>query len=113
VKLLFDVNLSPVLVAMLSDIFPGSQHVALCAISTDDDDIWAFAGASGFVVVSKDTDFYRMSILRGSPPKVIWLRIGNAGTAAVASLLRASHASLFNFEGDNTTALMILGRPIP
>jgi predicted nuclease of predicted toxin-antitoxin system len=54
-----------------------------------------------------------MSILRGSPPKVIWLRIGNAGTAAVASLLRASHASLFNFEGDTTTALMILGRPIP
>jgi predicted nuclease of predicted toxin-antitoxin system len=111
VKLLFDVNLSPALVAMLNDIFPGSRHVADCAIGTDDDDIWMFAGAGGFVVVSKDTDFYRMSILRGSPPKAVWLRIGNAGTVAVASLLRASLSPLLHFESDTATALLILGRP--
>jgi predicted nuclease of predicted toxin-antitoxin system len=113
VKLLFDVNLSPALAAKVSDMFPESAHVIDCAISTDDDDIWDFAGANGFVVVSKDTDFYRMSILRGSPPKVVWLRVGNAGTVAIANLLRASLSPLTALEADATTALLILGRPLP
>jgi predicted nuclease of predicted toxin-antitoxin system len=110
VKLLFDVNLSPTLVQLLADVCPASQHVANCPISTEDDTIWDFAGANDFTVVSKDSDFYRLSTLLGAPPKVIWLRVGNDGTMAIASLLRASLTSLQQFHGDPTTTLLILGR---
>jgi predicted nuclease of predicted toxin-antitoxin system len=38
--------------------------------------------------VTKDEDFHRLSVLRGAPPKVVWLRLGNCGTDDVAAMLR-------------------------
>jgi len=29
------------------------------------------------VILTKDTDFFDKLILRGSPPKIVWLRTGN------------------------------------
>lgn len=92
VKLLFDENLSPKLVRRLTDLFPDSAHVHECGLgATDDGGIWQFAFDRGFAIVSKDLDFYDRSILRGSPPKLIWLRTGNCSTAEVERLLR-THA---------------------
>ncbi|MBK8247541.1 MAG: DUF5615 family PIN-like protein [Gemmatimonadetes bacterium] len=51
--------------------------------------MWTYAGAHGFVIITKDEDFQRFSVWRGFPPKVIWIRQGNASTGAVAALLRA------------------------
>jgi predicted nuclease of predicted toxin-antitoxin system len=36
-----------------------------------------------FSILTKDTDFEKYSILRGAPPKVVWLRIGNASNKEV------------------------------
>ena len=78
-KLLFDANLAPRLVALLKDVFPGSLHVRrIGALGMPDADIWDYARKHGFVIVSKDNDFYHMSMLLGAPPKVVWLRIGKA-----------------------------------
>lgn len=44
------------------------------------DESWDYAGFHGFVIVSKDNDFRQLSFLKGPPPKVVWLSIGNAGT---------------------------------
>jgi hypothetical protein len=41
-----------------------------------------------FVLVTRDEDFVTLSVLRGAPPKVIWLNVGNARNAAIESLLR-------------------------
>jgi predicted nuclease of predicted toxin-antitoxin system len=46
--------------------------------------IWDFAASKGFVIVSKDTDFYNFTTVYGPPPKVVWLRVGNAGTSVIA-----------------------------
>ena len=74
-KLLFDENLSPQLAKSLRDLFPGSLHVADCALGgADDAEIWRFAEENGFIIASKDSDFYDRSALYGSPPGVIWLR---------------------------------------
>jgi predicted nuclease of predicted toxin-antitoxin system len=43
----------------------------------------------GFLLVTKDSDLGELAILRGAPPKVLWLRIGNCSTPAVEQLLRA------------------------
>jgi predicted nuclease of predicted toxin-antitoxin system len=79
--LLFDENLSPRLPALLVDEFPGSRHVRDVGLrGTTDQDIWNFAGAADFTIVTKDDDFRGLSLLRGAPPKVIWLVIGNCTT---------------------------------
>jgi hypothetical protein len=42
----------------------------------------------GCALVTNDKDFPRLSVLRGAPPKVVWLRVGNCATADIARLLR-------------------------
>lgn len=94
-KLLFDENLSPRLVAELSTEFPGSAHVHDVGLgSATDAVVWDYARANGFVIVSKDSDFADLSVLYGAPPKVVWIRRGNCTTAAIAALLRMHVAGL-------------------
>jgi len=88
-KLLFDQNLSPVLVEELQDLFPGSAHTeALGLARADDSSIWEYARQNGFTIVSRDADFPERGVLLGSPPKVIWIRRGNCSTAEIAEILR-------------------------
>jgi predicted nuclease of predicted toxin-antitoxin system len=53
VKLLLDENLSPRLVALLSDEYPGSAHLRDRDLrGADDRTVWDHARDSGFVIVS-------------------------------------------------------------
>ena len=80
-KLLFDENLSPRLVAALADLFPESAHVDRLGMGGEPDPvIWEYAKCHGFVLVSKDSDFHERSLLYGHPPKVVWIRRGNCST---------------------------------
>ena len=73
-KLLFDHNLSPKLAHRLADLHPRSTHVFLVGMDREpDSDIWEYARSNGYVIVTKDADFADMSVLRGHPPKVIWV----------------------------------------
>lgn len=110
-KLLFDSNLLPDLVAAVADLFPGSMHVWSAGLGPDDEAVWTYARDNGFAVVSKDSDFYHMSLMRGAPPKVAWLRVGNDGTKAIEATLRARAAALHAFDGDLTASFLIVGRP--
>lgn len=106
-RLLFDENLSPRLVSLLAELFPDSVHVDDIALhGCPDADLWRYARDFGFVLVSKDNDFRQMSFLRGTPPKVVWLRIGNAPTQAVVDLLRSRIAEIEYFVRDAETALL-------
>ncbi len=89
-KLLFDQNLSRKLVIRLADIYPTSSHVQFHDLEENTDtDIWEFATANDFCIVTQDADFAERSRLYGSPPKVVWLRCGNAPTRQVETLLRS------------------------
>jgi predicted nuclease of predicted toxin-antitoxin system len=108
-KLLFDQNLSHRLAAHLAAEYPGSAHgrdVGLAA--APDPAVWAYAAANGFVIVSKDTDFQQRALLYGHPPKVIWIRLGNCPTAAVANLLRSRLADIRAFEADPVASFLAL-----
>jgi predicted nuclease of predicted toxin-antitoxin system len=77
-KLLFDQNLSPKLVDRLADLFPGSKHVSTEGLDTaTDSQVWDFARPAGFTIVTKDADYETLSVVRGSPPKVVWILLGN------------------------------------
>ncbi|MBE0436379.1 MAG: DUF5615 family PIN-like protein [Methylomicrobium sp.] len=88
-KLLFDENLSPKLVAALIDAFPGSAHVDRIGLGGESDHVvWEYAKHHGYTLVSKDSDFYDKSTLLGYPPKVIWIRRGNCSNRHIQLLLR-------------------------
>jgi predicted nuclease of predicted toxin-antitoxin system len=73
-----------------------------------DEAIWAHARDGNFIIVSKDDDFRSLALVRGPPPKVIWLQIGNASTTAVANLLRVNALLLKNFSQDTAESLLSL-----
>jgi len=69
-KLLFDQNLSWRLPQKLADLYPDSRHIREVGMKESQDvDIWDYAKANGFVIVSKDLDFQQRSLLFGHPPK--------------------------------------------
>lgn len=108
-KLLFDENLSFRLVAAVADAFPGSSHVReIGLLGAPDEQIWAYALRHGYALVSKDTDFYQRSLVYGAPPKVIWLRVGNAPTDRVAALLIEHRNVLLRFDADSEASFLPL-----
>ena len=108
-KLLFDENLSPSLVGELASDWPGSTHIEHLGMrGASDAAIWAHAREGNFIIVSKDDDFRSLALVRGPPPKVVWLQIGNTPTATVANLLRANALLLKNFSLDPVDALLSL-----
>jgi predicted nuclease of predicted toxin-antitoxin system len=56
-----------------------------------------------------DEDFHRLSVLRGAPPKVIWLRLGNASTEDVARLLHARREDVLRFATQEEATFLALG----
>jgi predicted nuclease of predicted toxin-antitoxin system len=94
-KLLFDQNLSRKLVNRLADSFPESSHVQFHGLAEKTDtEIWEFAKQNDFCIVTQDADFAERSRLYGSPPKVLWLRCGNAPTSQIEALIRAGEKAI-------------------
>ena len=104
-KLLFDQNLSFKLCRLLADAFPDSNQIRLIGMEQAEDQvIWRFAKANGFILVSQDVDFADMATLYGPPPKVIWLRCGNQPTRAIEQRLRDHAEAIAAFAGDKAAA---------
>ena len=79
----------------LADIFPDSSHVQFHGLAeTTDTEIWEFSKTNDFCIVTQDADFAEKSRLYGSPPKVVWLRCGNAPTEQVEILLSSGAAAI-------------------
>jgi predicted nuclease of predicted toxin-antitoxin system len=101
VKLLLDHNLSHKVALRLSDIYPGSTQTRLLNFGrTSDSELWFFARTHGYALVTKDRDIADLAVLRGAPPKVVWLRIGNCSAAAVEQTLRRNYNSIRSLDED-------------
>ena len=88
-KLLLDQNLSWRLAEHLQDLFPGSIHVREAGLDRASDEVvWDYARRGLYVILSKDSDFQQRSLLFGSPPKCIWIRVGNCATSEIEHLIR-------------------------
>ena len=108
-KLLFDQNLSPVLVKKLRDLFPGSKHVQDIALSRAlDAQVWTYALENKFTIISKDTDFSDRVEISGYPPKVIWIRKENCSTKAIELMLRQNFTDIKNFDQDSDRGALVL-----
>jgi predicted nuclease of predicted toxin-antitoxin system len=107
VKLLFDHHLSRKLVGRLQDVFPDASHVVFHGLDQAGDiDIWLFAQQNGFTIITKDSDFNDIITLRGAPPKVIWIRVGNCTTKDIENIIRRSQSIIIQFVNDPGSVIL-------
>ena len=109
-KLFFDENISFRILSRIDDLFPGSTQVSRLGIAgSADHTIWTYGRDNGFTIVTFDADFIDILMLKGFPPKIIWLRMGNSSTNEVANLLRRNHLLIKDFiENDTESACLEL-----
>ncbi|MEW6755265.1 MAG: DUF5615 family PIN-like protein [Candidatus Latescibacterota bacterium] len=87
---------------------PAARILTWRSCGATDADLWRFARLHGFTIVSKDNDFRQRAFLFGAPPRAIWVCVGNAGTQAIADLLRANRTRISQFSQAEGEGLLIL-----
>lgn len=106
-KLLYDNNLSHKLVARLNDIFPDSTHVMMENLDeSEDQKIWFFAKEKGYTIITKDADYNEISVIKGFPPKIIWLTIGNCKIQDVERIIRNKTIVINDFYQNKNTGII-------
>lgn len=97
-KLLFDQNISFRIVKKVLDLFPESAQMRELGLENSKDlEIWEYASKNGYTVVTFDSDFYDLSIIKGIPPKIIWLRTGNTTTKNIEKMLLSKSEEIRDF----------------
>lgn len=88
-KLLIDANLSWRLASLLKAYFKETLHVRDTPLNhpARDIDIWNYAKQYSFTIVTNDEDFMYFANVKGFPPKIILLRLGNLSTQHVCNIL--------------------------
>ena len=108
-RLLLDENLSESVLPAIADLYPESLHVRLLGFGgAPDDVVRRLAMEHDCVLVTRDEDFLRLSIVRGAPPKVVWLAVGNCSNPEVIRLLRTRH-NIQEFYGQDQATFLTLG----
>ena len=108
-RILIDNNLSHKLTDSLKSLGFEAIHVKAVGLQeASDNEIWQYATANNYHILTKDSDFSYIVALRGFSPKVIQLDIGNKSTNAIAELLERNSATIFKFLDDSETGLLVL-----
>ncbi|ULA64909.1 MAG: hypothetical protein LZF86_190202 [Nitrospira sp.] len=109
-RLLLDENLSESILPAIADLYPDSLHVrVLGAGGVSDDVVWQLAKEHACLLVTRDEDFIRFSMVRGTPPKVVWLAVGNCSNQEVIRLLRSRYQELQTFVCHEQATFLTLG----
>ena len=110
-KLLLDQNLSDKIPSKIQDLYPETTHVKWLQLErAGDQQIWDFAAQNGFVIVSKDSDFYQRSLVLGHPPKFVYMQFGNCRTGEIVTALRENFSVLQEFDADELSSVLVLRR---
>ncbi len=97
-KLLFDQNISFRVLRLLPDGFSDCCHVQSVGLDNSKDvEIWRYAKQNDSVIVTFDADFFDISVLKGFPPKIIWIRTGNLTTSEIAELIILNYVNIVSF----------------
>lgn len=97
-KLLFDQNISFRVLKKIADLFPEANQVRILGLENSTDaEILQYAKANDYTIVTFDTDFYDLSLIKGTPPKIVWLRLGNISTSDLAVILRDNQELIIEF----------------
>ena len=97
-RLLLDQNISYRVVKGLLKSFPEITQVKELGLENASDlEIWNYAKKYKYTIVTFDADFYDLALLKGIPPKIIWLRTGNTSTKNIIKLIIDNHFIITEF----------------
>ena len=97
-KLLFDQNISFRLISKIKHLYSDAIQVRTAHLENlTDIEIWLYAKQNGYTIVTFDADFYELNLLKGHPPKIIWLRTGNTSTDNLVKLLEENYEIISEF----------------
>lgn len=71
--------------------------------------MWQLAKEHECLLVTRDEDFLRLSIMRWAPPKVVWLAVGSRSNQEIVNLLRTRHQEIQEFSHDELATVLTLG----
>lgn len=99
-KLLFDENISYRILAFLDEHFEHVESVFNIPSVKEDTEIWTYAKRNDYTIVTFDEDFYDWQVLKGFPPKIIWLRLGNTPTKILANRIIKEKEQILRMAND-------------
>ena len=107
-RLLLDANLSWRMTAVLKPHFDDCLHVDSIGLSvpTKDSEIWDYARKNNLIIITNDEDFIDFINLKGFPPKVILLRIGNQSRLYITNLLIQRKVEILAFSTSTEAGLL-------
>ncbi len=87
-KLLIDENISWRIKFLIESYFDNIIHATqIKGCRLTDNEIFEYAKANNFSILTFDSDFSELISLKGFPPKIIWLKCGNSTKDIIASKL--------------------------
>lgn len=105
--ILVDDNLSYRIASLLKETFKGIVHVSNIGLNGADDSlIWEYAANNSLHILTKDKDFNDIQQVKGFPPKIIWLRIGNTSTKEIINNLKEQHIGILSFFNNKTNGIL-------
>jgi predicted nuclease of predicted toxin-antitoxin system len=108
-KLLLDQNISYKLISKLNKLFPGTNHVSRLGLDKASDLlIWNYAKDNNFILVTQDADFYELALLRGFPPKIIYLRCKDSSTKNIIKVITENFQEIEEFNNNEQYACIEL-----
>jgi predicted nuclease of predicted toxin-antitoxin system len=111
-----DAQLPPQLAPWLTEIFEVEAFSIrfLGLRDAEDEDIFAKAKLANVVLISKDSDFVELVQRHGSPPKLIWVTVGNVTNANLHQLFTATFKDIVTLlEGDNDVVELAVSKDVP
>ena len=108
-KLLLDENISYKVIPRIIDLYAESRHVFDLGMGkTNDALIWEYGKNNDFIIVSKDSDFREQSILKGHPPKLIYMGLKNCPTSEIVKILRVNFFIINDFNNNPLLSILTL-----
>ena len=109
-KLLVDNQLPEALATFFNEHGIEAFHVRQLGLgAAQDADIWRYAKDNGFGIVSMDEDFQDFATRYGTPPRVVWVRLGNVRRHALLETFSQLLLSL-QAELDSGTPVIEIGQ---
>ncbi len=89
-KLLVDNQLPEALAVFLKENGFDARHVRRAGLgNASDERIWRFAKTNACAIVTMDEDFQHLASRFGTPPQIVWIRLGNVRRHALLAVFAA------------------------
>jgi predicted nuclease of predicted toxin-antitoxin system len=108
-RFIVDTQLPPRLAAFLREQRLDAVHTTDFSQGhmLQDAEIRAIARAENRIIITKDSDFFDYYIVKGSPPMVLLLKVGNVSNADLIALFASKIDGIISMFENNSTMIVL------